>query len=278
MSQILKKDLPGEFDIQGHRGCRGLLPENSLPAFRKALELGVTTLEMDLVISKDKKVIVSHEPYFNHEITLTPEGKEIEEREEKSFNLYCLDHEAIKAFDCGTRIHPRFPGQKKINVYKPLLSDVIELAEAYAEGHGKTIHYNVEVKSTPEGDNIFHPPVEEFCDLVCEAIGVGGIRERTLIQSFDLRALTYLHTHHPEFSLSLLVENPLSPDFNIRILGFVPQVYSPDFRLVDKALIQYAHDVHMKVIPWTVNDAASVRSLISLGVDGIITDYPDLFK
>lgn len=114
------------FDKQGHRGCRGLMPENTIPAMLKALDLGVTTLEMDVVITKDKKVILSHEPWFGREITTKPDGSFIGDREERKYNLYWMTFEETKAFDVGMKTNPRFPTQEKMKVTKPLLSDVID--------------------------------------------------------------------------------------------------------------------------------------------------------
>src|SRR5688572_27304061 len=113
----------GEFDKQGHRGCRGLMPENTIPAMIHALDLGVTTLEMDVVITKDKKVILSHEPWFGQEITTKPDGSFMKDREERKFNIYWMNYEETKAFDVGMKPHPRFPKQQKIKVTKPLLAD-----------------------------------------------------------------------------------------------------------------------------------------------------------
>lgn len=276
--KVLQKDLPPGFDVQGHRGCRGLLPENSIPAFLRALDLGVTTLEMDLVITKDKQVLVSHEPYFSHEISLTPEQKEITEHKEKIFNIYQMNYEQVKTFDTGSKIHPRFLTQGKIKVHKPLLIDVIDAAEKYTlEQKSKSIQYNVEIKSTPEGDRIFHPETKEFCELVYEVLKQKNILDRTMVQCFDIRPLQYLRKKDPSLKLSLLVENPLSPEFNLKILGFAPAVYSPDYRLVNEKLIQFAKTRSIKVLPWTVNNTEDIRKLIHLGVHGIITDYPDLF-
>lgn len=276
LNKISKTILPPGFDIQGHRGCRGLLPENSLPAFLKALELGVTTLEMDLVISKDKQVVVSHEPFFSHEISLSPELKEISQDKERSFNLYRLNYDELKTFDTGSRVHPRFPSQKKLKVHKPLFKEVIDAAENFPSNQKP--FYNVEIKSSPEGDRIFHPAPEEFSELVYEILKEKGILDRSVVQCFDLRPLQYLKKKYPDLKLSLLLENKLPPKFNIQILGFKPHIYSPEYTLVDESLIKYAKTCGIKVIPWTVNNAEEIKKLINLGVDGIITDYPDIFE
>jgi glycerophosphoryl diester phosphodiesterase len=278
-SKIHKSNLPIGFDIEGHRGCRGLLPENSLPAFAKALALGVTTLELDLVISKDKKVVVSHEPFFSHEISLTPAKTEFSSEKEKEFNIYKMDYSEILRFDTGSKKHPRFPDQEKIKTHKPLYSEVIQLAESYTKTNSLgPVWYNVEIKSTPEGDRIFHPDIEEFSELVYQIIKENNVIDRTIIQCFDLRPLQYLKKKYPHLILSLLVENHLTPEFNTKILGFIPHIYSPEYHLVNESLIKFAKSNQMKVIPWTVNSTEEIERLIQLGVDGIITDYPNLFE
>lgn len=265
------------FDLQGHRGCRGLMPENSIPAFEKALKLGVDTLEMDLVISKDKKVIVSHEPFLSHEFCLDLEGNVISEADEKSFNLFNMDYDLIKRFDCGSKTHPRFLKQEKMTVSKPLFSEVVSLAENFYKSHNNPpILYNVEIKSTIEGDHIFHPTPGEFAELVIKELQENKIIERTIVQSFDIRALKYIKENYPNVILSLLIENKLTPEENIELLGFIPDIYSPEFILVNENLIQFARKEKMKVLPWTVNEIREIEVLLKFGVDGIITDYPSL--
>ncbi|GAA0873032.1 glycerophosphodiester phosphodiesterase family protein [Gangjinia marincola] len=262
------------FDLQGHRGARGLAPENTLPAFKKALELGVNTLELDVVISMDKKVVVSHEPWFNPEICIDPDGKELEKEKTDRINLYQLTYDQIAQYDCGNRSNPRFPEQKNILAKKPLLTEVIELAEAYAEKHTSTITYNIELKTEPEDDDLFHPAAPEFCKLVIEAIKESIPPQRLTLQSFDLRILNYLHTTYPEYSLAYLVERG-SFKANLDALRFTPAIYSPFHELLSQSVVNNIHQKGIKVIPWTVNDPERMQELLSWGVDGIITDYPN---
>ncbi|MFL5731047.1 MAG: glycerophosphodiester phosphodiesterase family protein [Cytophagaceae bacterium] len=272
----LKADLPAEFDIEGHRGCRGLLPENTVPAFLKALELGVDTLEMDVVITKDHQVLVSHDPYMSHEFCLDPKGKTIPLEEENSHVIYRMDYKTVSRYDCGLKPHPRFPVQKKIPVNKPLLKEVIDVSEKFQKEHRCVTGYNIEIKSTPEGDTIFHPGPEEFTDLLMTVLWEKKIEKKTIVQCFDLRPLQYLHRNYPGMTLSYLIENTHTPEENIAALGFIPEIYSPDYSLVDDHLIRYAEKNNMKIIPWTVNDLDTIIRLQRMGVHGIITDYPDL--
>ena len=168
-----------QFDKQGHRGCRGLMPENTIPAFRKAIQLGVTTLEMDAVITKDKRVILSHEPFFNHEITTKSDGSFIKEEEEKLFNIYEMTYEQTMQFDFGLKAHPRFPQQHKIKVSKPLLTDVIDFAESYTKELSiPFVQYNIETKCLPDTDTVFHPQPEEFVELLIQVIFEKKIKAR----------------------------------------------------------------------------------------------------
>lgn len=156
---------------------------------------------------------------------------------------------------------------------KPLLKELIETAEKLSPA----IHYNGEIKSTVEGDGIDHPNIPAFCDLVVAEIKKAHIADRFTIQSFDVRALEYIHSRYPEIKLSYLVETKGTLKKQLEKLSFTPAVYSPDFNLLSKKDIDAAHKLGMRVIPWTINTKAEIETLIEWGVDGIITDYPDLF-
>jgi glycerophosphoryl diester phosphodiesterase len=273
--QMTAQYIP-KFDIQGHRGARGLLPENTIPAFQRALDLGVTTIELDVVITKDNQVIVSHEPWMSSSICTAPDGKEIGEKEEKKFNIYKLTYDEVKQFDCGTKINEKFPQQEKISISKPLLSDVIIAVEEYIRNYSLyEVDYNIEIKSSPDGDKKFHPGVEEFSDLVYELLDQYLPLERVVIQSFDFRVLKYWHKKYPEIRLAALVENLKSIDSNLKALGFKPSVYSPYYKLLNKEKVNYLHKLKIRVIPWTVNEETEMLAFKGMGVDGFITDYPD---
>ncbi len=271
---------PTRFDFQGHRGCRGLMPENTIPAMLHAIDLGVTTLEMDVVVSKDGDLILSHEPWMNADITTKPDGKPVTVPEAASLNIYKMTYDEVKKYDVGLRGNHRFPQQKKIPVYKPLLMEVIKNVEAYCTQHGKQVFYNIETKCSPAGDNVYHPLPEKFIDLILPILNKHNIKERTIIQSFDERSLQYLHKVDPEIKTALLIEDfdKLSASDHIRYLGFTPTIYSPHYSLVNQKLVSDCHTRNMKIIPWTVNDLQTMRKLTSFGVDGLISDYPNLFN
>jgi glycerophosphoryl diester phosphodiesterase len=269
-----------QIDKQGHRGCRGLFPENSIPGFLKAIDLGVNTLEMDVVISKDNQVLLSHEPFFNHEITILPNGENVLESNEKELNIYKMPYSEVMKYDVGLKTHPRFPAQQKLKVYKPLLSAVIDSVEVYAtKNHKQALFYNIETKIQPQTDRIFHPEPKEFVDLLMAVILQKKIENRVIIQSFDVRSLQYLHQKYPTIKTALLVEAFDQKGLlkQIEDLGFTPTIYSPAQELVNSKLVEECHLNNIKLIPWTVNDLETIRKFVAMGVDGIISDYPNLY-
>lgn len=266
-----------KFDVQGHRGARGIMPENTIPGMIKALQLGVTTLEMDIVISKDKQAVVSQEPYFNHEFSLMPNGKEILFKDEKKNNIYKMDYAEVKKFDVGSKVHPRFLGQQKMKAYKPLLAELIDSVEIFVKNNKLAKpDYNIETKLIRKGDGEFQPSPEEYIDIIMDIVKRKKLEKRVIIQSFDIRSLQYLHQKYPKMRTSLGIDEKEDFENNIKELGFVPTIYSPYSVLVGKNLVDKCHAAGVKIIPWTVNSLKDLKYLISLGVDGIITDYPNL--
>jgi glycerophosphoryl diester phosphodiesterase len=268
------------FDKEAHRGGRGLMPENTIPAMQNAIDLDVTTLEMDVVISKDKKVVVSHDTYFNADFSTAPDGKYLSKAEAAKHLLYSMDYDSIQKYDVGLKPHPSFPRQQKIAVHKPLLSDLIRASEAYTKEKGKGLMwYNIETKLDIGGDGIKHPAPQEFVDLLMQVIEKEGIGSRTVIQSFDIRTLQVVSKKYAAMKTSLLIDNneKRTLDKQLKELGFIPFVYSPHYGLVTPDLVKACHDKGMKIVPWTVNKKEDIERLKTIGVDGVITDYPDLF-
>ena len=266
-------------DLQGHRGCRGILPENTSEAFMKAMEIGVTTLEMDVVISRDKQVVVSHEAYFSHEISTAPSGELIKKENEKQHNLYRLTYKQIKQYDVGLRPHLRFPQQEKISAIKPLMKDVIAQSDSFAIVRGMDkVRFNIEIKRDPELDTIFQPSADEFVQLVLNDVQHKPFSDRICLQSFDLETLRLIHEKAPEITLALLIEAEQDVEKNIQTLGFKPDIYSPYFKMITEETMKYCKKNGLRVIPWTVNEKEDLLHMLDLGVDGIITDFPNEFK
>lgn len=267
-----------KFMLIGHQGARGIMPENTVQGMIKALDLDVNVLNMGVVISKDEQVVLSHEPYFNNEISLRPDGKPISFKDEKKYNMFKMDYAEIRKFDVGSKLHTRFPGQMKVKAYKPLLAEVIDSVEAYVKKNKLTKPlYNIETALIRKGDGEFQPDASVFIERIMEIVKEKKLTKRVIIQSLDLRTLQYLHEHYPNIKTSLMVDEKQDFEDGIQALGFTPDYYSPYYVLVGKGLVDRCHAAGVKVIPWTVNTAKDMNYLINLGVDGIITDYPNQY-
>jgi glycerophosphoryl diester phosphodiesterase len=263
------------WDLQGHRGARGLAPENTIPSFLRALDYGVDTIELDLAVSSDGRLIVSHEPWMNPEICRDPAGNPIE-GDGRQFNIFRMTADSVAGFDCGSWGHPRFPNQTPESVAKPVLDDAIAAIEAEAARRGLApLRYNIETKIQPGWEGEYTPEPEEFARLVHEVVVRTGIRGRAILQSFDERTLIAMNTIDPDMPLALLVENSAGLAANLDRLPFKPDIYSPYHLFVHPGLRDSTREMGILLIPWTVNHTTDMRRLLDFGVDGIITDYPD---
>ncbi len=294
------------FDKQAHRGGKSLYPENTIPAMKNALKMNVTTLEMDLAITRDKKVILSHDAFLSPELVTKPDGTYIPKDSGFYYKIYEMPYAKIKTFDVGLKKLNNYPDQKKMKAQKPLFSDVIDACEAYARELKRPLpFYNIETKTRPFSDNIFHPEPKEFVDLMMKIIIEKKIQDRVIIQSFDPRTLEILHKEYPKIMTALLVEKvddkklaqqqayfknipvekfKMYPNHlsgvagDMKFLSFTPTIYSPEHRLVTPQLVQECHSLGMKVIPWTVNTKERLKELKEMGIDGVISDDPRIFE
>ena len=257
--------------IHGHRGARGVYPENTLEAFRKSYDEGVRAFELDLVIACENKVLISHEPYMNHSFCLKPNGEQITLDEEKDFNVYRMQVNEMASYDCGSKLHPLFPDQASFKTYKPFFK---ELDSVFSREEGATIFWNIELKSEAEFYGSHQPVPAEFVKLVLQELETIACIKAYMLQSFDINVLEELNIQSSCNVISYLIENEDSFETNMKKLSFKPHYYNPDFTLVKQELVDEVHLSNMQIIPWTVNSIEEARALIDLGVDGIISDYP----
>jgi len=280
------------FDLQGHRGARGLAPENTLPAFARALAIGVTTLELDCGVTRDGVVVVAHDRRLNPDIARGPDGRWIDA---PGPLIHALDYAELARYDVG-RLRPgseyaqRFPDQQPVDGARiPRLSDVFALAR---RAGNDAVRFNVETKVDPTlpEDTL---PAEEFARALVAVVRASGMARRTTIQSFEWRALRAVQAEAPEIATVYLsaadtispgrAESPWTAGLRLRDHGSVPamvkaaggSIWSPFFGDLAPALVAEAHRLGLAVIPWTVNAAADIERLLDLGVDGLISDYPD---
>ncbi|NLZ19263.1 MAG: glycerophosphodiester phosphodiesterase [Bacteroidales bacterium] len=262
-------------DVQAHRGGAGLMPENTIPAMKNALDLGVNTLEFDLHLSSDGQVVVSHDSYFHPRYATRPDGTPVREEDPKEY-LYTMPYDSIAKYDVGLRPVDRWPGQAKMAVCKPLASELIDFAEDYA---GKPVNYNIEIKSWPgEGEGTLWPEYRVFCDTCIPLLLSKNLGGRLIVQSFDPRALNYMHAKWPELTLSYLTEAVEGGDIGSLLgnLDFVPRWWSPESGVVTPENVAWCHEHGIGVVPWTVDDPAEMRRLVQCGVEAIISNYPDI--
>ena len=263
-------------DVHGHRGARGLLPENSIPAFIKAVDSGCDYLELDIVISGDGQLIVSHEPWMDHGICLMPEGGSITVENEKSLNIYRMTVTEIQQYDCGSIPQERFPEQDQRICAKPTLREVVETCDEHALLSGNSSpSYNLEIKSDPTWYGIFQPDPVDYVQYVIATVDSLDIADRCILQCFDVAILEALHADRPDLDLALLVENADGLENNLARLSFVPDYYSPQYALVTETLLNDLRERGIDLLVWTVNEKEDIKRMIALGVDGIISDYPN---
>lgn len=269
-----------EFYKEGHRGSRGFMPENTIPSMKKAIEDGANIIEVDIQISKDNKVMVAHDPHINRQISLLPDGSEIPEEDAKRYLLYQMPYDSIRKFDVGSKYHPGFPQQKKLKTYIPLLGELIDSVEQFTKEKGfPPVIYNIEIKAQPDQDGVYQPAPETYMRMVMDVVQAKNIDNRFYIQSFDIRQIQEIHKQYPGVVTGFLTsKKDATLEQNLQEIGFVPDIYSPNYRLATKELIDAAHAKGMKFVPWTVNTLEEMKELKALGVDGIITDYPNLFS
>jgi glycerophosphoryl diester phosphodiesterase len=268
------------FDKQAHRGGRGLMPENTILSQKNAIDYDCT-MEMDLQMSKDKKIVVSHDGYFNSQFCLDPNGNTMTKKDGRSRLIYDMPYDSIAMYDCGIKPNPAFPQQKDIHTMKPLLSVLLDSVEAYGKRthYHHVNHYNIELKTRPKWDGKRYPSVEEYTDSAMAIIERKGIASRTMIQSFDVRALRMVHKKWPKVEISYLVGAKDKKDVQgyIDDLGFKPDIFSPNYHLVTAERVKKFHEKGIKIIPWTPDKLSEIQKLKDMGVDGEITDYPNLY-
>jgi len=287
-------------DLQGHRGARGLAPENTLPAFARVLGIGVTTLEMDCAITRDSVVVVSHDPALNPDITRGPDGKWLEKTGPA---IWSLTFNELQRYDVG-RTNPasayakRWPEQRAADGTRiPRLADVFALVR---KSGNETVRFNIETKISPLAPDETTTP-EDFARKLISAVRTAGMADRTAIQSFDWRTLAVVQKEAPEIatvyltSVSGFMDNiqagrPSSPwTAGLQISQFggsIPRmikaaggaVWSPYSGDLTREAVKEAQALGLKVVVWTINDTAGMRRMIEWGVDGIISDRPDLLR
>ncbi len=261
------------FKIQGHRGARGLLPENTIESCIEAIKCGVDGLEIDVVVSQDGQIVVSHEPWMSPLFCSFPDGKALDT---EGVLLKNLTYAEIRQYDCGSRGNPRFKTQKAISAYKPTLYELIKSVNEYCLTHKIPVpFFNIEVKSDPKWYRKYVPIPSVFIENLKHPLSILD-KNAFYVSSFDPHFLRVLKSKMPHIPLAFLTENKMSFEQNLRHLGFLPEIYSPYYRNITAKMVTQAHRKGIEIMTWTVNEVREAERLKCMGVDGVITDYPNL--
>lgn len=262
-------------DLQAHRGGAGLMPENTVSAMKNAIDLGIKTLEFDLQLSGDGMVVVSHDNYFHPRYSTRPDGTLIMPEDPKEY-LYTMPYDSILKYDVGLRFVERWPSQVKVAEVKPLATNLIDFCESYAAEKGFKPGYNIEIKSMAgDGEGTLWPDYVEFCDKCVDLLLSKNLGNRLIVQTFDTRALEYIHENWPNVILSYLTEDETDIETILGQISFKPEWWSPNHEVVTAENVAYCHKRGIKVVPWTVDDPDEIRRMVSCDVDAIISNYPD---
>jgi glycerophosphoryl diester phosphodiesterase len=274
-----KNEYPSFYTV-GHRGTRGLMPENTIPAMYRGLTEGANTIEFDVHITKDGQVMVYHDASFTPSYTTTPDGKDIPAEKRTDYIFYQMNYADIRPFIIGEKPYPAYPEQQRMRSYAPLLSEMIDSVEAYTKTHHLPApYYLLEIKSSEKSDGKEQPAPEEYMDKLMAVKQLQPLGKRLLVQSFDMRPLQVLHRRYPDMALGFLTDDKKNGfDQHLAQLGFTPFFYNPNYKLVTRELVDKCHAKHIKIVPWTVDDVNEMKKLKALDVDGIITDYPNRLR
>ena len=267
----------GYVDLQAHRGGAGLMPENTVSSMRKAMDLKkINTLEFDLQISSDGKVVVSHDNYFHSRYAIRPDGSLVGKDDPKEY-IYTMPYDSIARYEVGLRKVEQWPTQQKVSEHKPLASDLIDFIEDYARKKGLSpMRYNIEVKSrTGKGEGTLWPDYKTFVDTCIPLLLSKNLGDRLVVQCFDVRALNYMRAKYPEVKLSYLTSKVKDVVQLLGKLDFTPEWWSPHYEDVTPENVAYCHALGVKVVPWTVDEKSDIQKMADYGVDAIISNYPD---
>jgi glycerophosphoryl diester phosphodiesterase len=251
-------DAQDKVEVHGHRGARSVLPENTIPAFLHAIEAGADVIELDLAVTKDDVLVVSHDPHINPLICTGPEEKPL---------IRDLTLEQVKQYDCGSKTNPAFPRQKAVPGTRiPTLDEVLALAPK------GDFRFNIETKISPKAPELTAPP-DKFAQLISLALTKHKLEPRAIVQSFDFRTLHEMKKLSPGVPVAALYQGP-PKDFVAIAKEARAEIVAPHFSLVTREQVDAAHKAGLKVVPWTPNEPQQWAALIKAGVDAIITDDP----
>lgn len=272
LSSWANDPAPTSIQVHGHRGARARLPENTLPAFEYALNLGVDYLELDLAVTRDGVLVVSHDPHINPILCVDANGKKFPEGKEPL--IHDLTLQQVQSYDCGSIQNPRFPKQEtKKGTSIPTLEQVFETVKKSTLAHAKKVRFNIETKIFPDHPEYTVGPLE-FAKKVIALLKKHGMLDRSVLQSFDYRTLIAAKKLEPRLKISALTETA-QEDLEKTARDLKPDFISPLWTLINAEKVSKLHALGVKLAPWTANEPSEWNQLIAWKVDAIITDDPE---
>lgn len=254
-----------EYKIFGHRGCRGIYPENTIEGFKKAIEFGVDGIELDVVVNKNQELVISHESYIDTSYCLT------NKIDNESLNIYKMNITEIQKIDCGSKFVKEFPNQLKVKEKKP----------TYKEFKKELIDYQgdilFEIKCDYDLVNEYFPDYEKYAKIIFEETRFSRHFDNIYFMSFDYRILNELFKIMPNSKYIYLSSNK-EFEKQMKLLNFEPFGVGIDFNIISQKIIDLVHNKKQVIYGWTINDEENSKSLTSMGLDGVITDYPNIIK
>ena len=254
-----------EYKIFGHRGCRGIYPENTIEGFKKAISLGVDGIELDIVVNKNKELIISHESFIDTNYCLTGNLGE------KKLNIYKMNITEIQEIDCGNKLVKGFPNQIKVKEKKP----------TYKEFKKELIDFNgdilFEIKCEHNLINKNFPEYENYAKIIFEETRNSKHFDKIYFMSFDYRILNEVFKLMPKSKYIYLSSNKEFKE-EMKLLSFEPFGVGLDYNIISQKTIDFIHDKKQIIYGWTINDEENSKKLTSMGLDGVITDYPNIIK
>ncbi len=272
LTALMVSQTPTSIDLQGHRGARGLAPENTLPGFERALAIGVDTLELDVGVTRDGVVVIHHDRRLNPDLARGPDGKWVTA---PAPTIFSLSFRELQHYDVG-RIRPgseyarRFPHQKPVDGTR-----IPRLADLFAQVKDSKVRFNIETKLIAEAPGETLAP-EPFARALLAEVRKAGVATRTTIQSFDWRTLKLVEREAPEIRTAYLTSGKASDPAKVHAAR--GRVWSPSFQDLDEDKLRAARSLGLTLVVWTVNEPADIRRVLEMQVDGIISDYPDRVK
>jgi glycerophosphoryl diester phosphodiesterase len=255
----------GEHKIFGHRGCRGIYPENTIEGFKKAISFGVDGIELDVVVNKNQELVISHESYIDTNYCLT------NKLDNESLNIYKMNITEIQKIDCGSKFVKEFPNQLKVKERKPTFK---EFKKELNEYNGDILF---EIKCEYNLVNEYFPEYENYAKIIFKETRYSKHLDKIYFMSFDYRILNELFKIMPNSKYIYLSSNK-EFEQEMKFLNFEPYGVGLDYNIISQKIIDFVHNKKHVIYGWTINDKENSKTLTSMGLDGVITDYPNIIK